>query len=544
MICIQYYIYRYPLGRPVQRQKKNISLSLSFKKRLCCARRAICINNKKKKKKATQEMPALTKRSLATRLARLEKKLGVDIHDEEELRKEQEEEDALKKENDGKGGSSSENDGAGVKSLKDVLEAHVSGLSADGLEYVWFDTSMPLWTRFIIGLVLFASFGTMLFLINETVAEYRSYPFATNIQFEERRNARWPAIIFCPNHAELSRDKMEKIVEGGVERYSDAANKTFMKSMVRKCEFFGLECGEDEIDQYWTVENLGERYGICLEFNYKDKVNDEFCAEDENGETHETDCLFGLYGNQYGLNVFLDPLLQFNSIDESDPYTGATALYDAGDIHKRYHGVYVEIHGTKHEAMPTFSSVLSAVGQATFISMSERETRRLGKPYHEKECSKDPLYSKSVCITACEEDIHDKCQYDTTKTLEENLHGADSKYHACYNREMASEICQCDEQCESDEFIPIVSTTEVHPTASIDATMKPSTDLNDYANVHVYYNALNLEVIEELPVFNFFVFIGVIFGHIGFFTGFNLISVTQIAVCIIHLLKRIVAKKY
>ena len=33
-------------------------------------------------------MPALTKRSLATRLARLEKKLGVDIYDEEELRKE------------------------------------------------------------------------------------------------------------------------------------------------------------------------------------------------------------------------------------------------------------------------------------------------------------------------------------------------------------------------------------------------------------------------------------------------------------------------
>jgi hypothetical protein len=350
--------------------------------------------------------------------------------------------------------------------------------------------------------------------------------------------------MFCPNHAELSKDKMEKIVsEGGMERYSNGTNVTFMKSMVRRCEFFGLECGEDEIDKYWTVENLGERYGICLEFNYKDKVNDKFCAEDENGDTHETDCLFGLYGNQYGLNVFLDPLLRFNSINESDPYTDATALYDASDINKRYHGLYIELHGTKHEAMPTFNSVLSAVGQVSFISMSERETKRLGKPYHEKECSKDPLYSKAVCITACEEDIHEKCPYDTTKTLEENLHG-DSKYHECYNTEMASPICQCDEQCESDDFIPIVSTTEVHPNASIDATMKPSPDLNEYANVHVYYNALSLEVIEELPVFNFFVFVGVIFGHIGFFTGFTLISVSQIAVCILHLLKRIVAKKY
>lgn len=484
-------------------------------------------------------MPALTKRSLATRLARLEKKLGVDISqsDDDDI----EEEDALKKEVEEK---EEQTEVKNIRSLKDVLEMHVSGLSADGLEYVWFDTSMPLWTRFIIGTVLFASFGTMLWLINETVLEYRSFPFATNIQFRERANARWPAIMFCPNHAELSKDKMEKIVsEGGMERYSNGANVTFMKSMVRRCEFFGLECGEDEIDKYWTVENLGERYGICLEFNYKDKVNDKFCAEDENGDTHETDCLFGLYGNQYGLNVFLDPLLRFNSINESDPYTDATALYDASDINKRYHGLYIELHGTKHDAMPTFNSVLSAVGQVSFISMSERETKRLGKPYHEKECSKDPLYSKAVCITACEEDIHEKCQYDTTKTLEENLHG-DSKYHECYNTEMASPICQCDEQCESDDFIPIVSTTEVHPNASIDATMKPSPDLNEYANVHVYYNALSLEVIEELPVFNFFVFVGVIFGHIGFFTGFTLISVSQIAVCILHLLKRIVAKKY
>jgi len=133
-------------------------------------------------------MPALTKRSLATRLARLEKKLGVDIScDDDDI-----EEDALKKEVEEEEVEEVKN----IRSLKDVLEAHVSGLSADGLEYVWFDTSMPLWTRCIIGIVLFASFGTMLWLINETVLEYRSFPFATNIQFRERANARWPAIMF------------------------------------------------------------------------------------------------------------------------------------------------------------------------------------------------------------------------------------------------------------------------------------------------------------------------------------------------------------
>ena len=90
-------------------------------------------------------MPALTKRSLATRLARLEKKLGVDICDDGI------EEDKLKKEIEEVKNDDGDEE---IRSLKDVLEAHVSGLSADGLEYVWFDTSMPLWTRFIIGLSL------------------------------------------------------------------------------------------------------------------------------------------------------------------------------------------------------------------------------------------------------------------------------------------------------------------------------------------------------------------------------------------------------
>ena len=82
-------------------------------------------------------MPALTKRSLATRLARLEKKLGVDISRDDDI-----EEDALKKEVEEEEQTEVKN----IRSLKDVLETHVSGLSADGLEYVWFDTSMPLWT--------------------------------------------------------------------------------------------------------------------------------------------------------------------------------------------------------------------------------------------------------------------------------------------------------------------------------------------------------------------------------------------------------------
>ena len=288
---------------------------------------------------------------------------------------------------------------------------------------------------------------------------------------------------------------------------------------------------------------MGERYGICLEFNQLDKVNDLYCPEDENGETHPTECMFGLYGNAYGLNVFLDPLLEYNSVDEDDPYTNATSLYDVDHFDKRYNGMYVEIHGTTHEAVPAFNSISGAVGQATFISMSERETRRLGKPYHEKECIKDPSYSRSTCISKCQEDIHDKCEYDTSISLYDNLHGDTSKYHTCYNEEMTSEICQCDEPCLSDDFIPIASTTNVYNASTIEG-LKPSTDLNDYANFHVYYNTINLEIIEEVPVYNFYVFIGVIFGHIGFFTGFNLITIMQIGVMFLHLFKRLVGMKF
>ncbi len=484
----------------------------------------------------------LTKRTLAARLARLEKKLNIydDQNDDEEeecVVEEKEEE----KSSGGKGREEEKRRG-----LLDVLESHVSGFSADGLEYVWFDTSMPKWARVIVGTTFLTGFGLMFWLISQTVSDYQSHPFATSLMYEERANARWPAIIFCPKHPELSMGKMDKIEEDGLDPYSKKANETFMKSMVRKCDFFGVKCdgsGEENITQYWAVKDLGERYGICLEFNHLDKVNKVYCPEDENGETHPTECMFGLYGNAYGLNVFLDPLLEYNSEDPDDPYTNATSLYDVEHFDKRYNGMYVEIHGTTHEAVPAFNSISGAVGQATFISMSERETRRLGKPYHEKECIKDPLYSRSTCISNCQEDIHDKCQYNTSISLYDNLHGNTSKYHTCYNEEMTSEICQCDEPCLSDDFIPIVSTTDVYNASTIEG-LKPSTDLNDYANFHVYYNTINLEIIEEVPVYNFYVFIGVIFGHIGFFTGFNLITIVQIGVMFLHLFKRLVGMKF
>ena len=44
-----------------------------------------------------------------------------------------------------------------------------------------------------------------------------------------------------------------------------------------KVRFPGVKCdgsGEENITQYWAVKDLGERCGICLEFNQLDKVND------------------------------------------------------------------------------------------------------------------------------------------------------------------------------------------------------------------------------------------------------------------------------
>lgn len=144
----------------------------------------------------------LTKRTLAARLARLEKKLNIydDQNDDEE-----EECVVEEKEEKSSGGKGREEKRRG---LLDVLESHVSGFSADGLEYVWFDTSMPKWARVIVGTTFLTGFGLMFWLISQTVSDYQSHPFATSLMYEERANARWPAIIFCPNHPELSMGKM------------------------------------------------------------------------------------------------------------------------------------------------------------------------------------------------------------------------------------------------------------------------------------------------------------------------------------------------
>jgi hypothetical protein len=409
------------------------------------------------------------------------------------------------------------------KPVTKVIEEHFGGLSADGLEYVWFGDDFPIWARVMLALVFFGGSATMLFLIWTTIVEYNTFPYATSIQNKERSNAKWPSVTICSNHADVSIKKMEKIVEEDrLEKYSLEANRTFMKSFVRMCDFYHSNCnGEEEgtnIEDFWFLEFLGEKYGYCLEFNYRGKVNDMFCADGD-------ECIFGLYGSLYGLNVFMDPSLTLNPLNEEEPFEAA-ALYDVDSHDTRYDGVYVALHGAKHEAMPTFNSVLSATGAATFISMNERETKRLSTPYHSKACSKDEDYSKSVCLTTCEEDIDVKCQLDHTKTLAENLHGENATYATCFHEEMESELCQCIEECNSDEWIPQVSSTVVHSSVS-----------DEYANltnIHLYYNAINLEIIEEVPVYNFYVLVGVVFGHIGFFTGFNLITIVQLFFMIVH----------
>ena len=46
---------------------------------------------------------------------------------------------------------------------------------ADGLEYVWFDTSMPKWARVIVGTTFLTGFGLMFWLIPQTVSDYQSH---------------------------------------------------------------------------------------------------------------------------------------------------------------------------------------------------------------------------------------------------------------------------------------------------------------------------------------------------------------------------------
>jgi len=293
------------------------------------------------------------------------------------------------------------------------------------------------------------------------------------------------------------------------------------------CDFYHSDCKGGKqgtnIEDFWFIDFLGEKYGYCLEFNYGGRVNDMFCADSRD------ECIFGLYGALYGLNVFLDPSLNYNSLNASQPFE-AEALYNADSHDTRYDGVYLALQGPKHQAMPTFNSVLSASGAATFISMNERKTKRLSTPYHSKACSNDPTYSKSVCLSKCEEIVDDTCQLDYTKTLAENLHGTGATYAKCFHEEMESDLCQCAEECSSDEWMPQVSTTVVHSSASI----LDGVDITNMTNVHLYYNAINLEIIEEVPVYNFYLLIGVVFGHIGFFTGFNLITIVQLFFMVVH----------
>ena len=55
----------------------------------------------------------------------------------------------------------------------------------------------------------------------------------------KRANARWPAIIFCPKHPELSMGKMDKIEEDGLDhirKERDIKMGDGEKVRFRRCE--------------------------------------------------------------------------------------------------------------------------------------------------------------------------------------------------------------------------------------------------------------------------------------------------------------------
>lgn len=417
---------------------------------------------------------------------------------------------------------------------KGLLANHLGGLSTDGLEYVWFGEDFPTWARATVGVVFFVGLSVMAYMIYLTAAEYLTYPFATTIHSETRYNAKWPAVTICANHPEVSYKKMEHLSEElSVEMYSSDANTTFIKSMIRHCMFYHSACDGNEtgttVHDFWYLEDLGEKHGLCLEFNYHGAVDDQFCSSDE-------ECVYGLYGAHYGLNVFVDPSFALGGFNASHEF-------DASHVDTRYEGVYVALHGKMQEAMPTYNNVVTGVGVATFISMSERETRRLSTPYHAVACSDDLDYSKSTCMEHCEEDIEKKCKFDHSKTLYENLHGDDDNYGHCFHDEIQSEICQCQEECTSQEWIPEISQTIIHGEAlklNMLANLDPPTfgevDTSQFSHFHLYYRVVNLEVVEETPIYNIFMLVGVVAGHIGFFTGFNVITCVQILLMTWHLL--------
>ncbi|KAL5007620.1 hypothetical protein ScPMuIL_016426 [Solemya velum] len=249
------------------------------------------------------------------------------------------------------------------------------------------------------------------------------------------------------------------------------------------------------------------------------------------------------------------------------------------DDFRRGYGARLVIHQPGTMPMPDQEGITLSAGYETTISLNKIRKRRLGSPHGVCEEAKEfktkynMQYTRQICQVVREKmDILDYCSCDMRDVFLLPLYNIGRLQNAtpCHNDSFLQDCAQrlkndailnpyqCDNPCRETVYEQSFSGRQwptdsylvcmySHCSKLISKHNFSNVDPMNFAKVIIYYNDLNLQYIEEEPLYETIRFLSDVGGTMGLFIGASALSVCEVIDVVFEVVewiaKRIVRKK-
>ncbi|XP_071965540.1 epithelial sodium channel subunit beta-like, partial [Antedon mediterranea] len=295
------------------------------------------------------------------------------------------------------------------------------------------------------------------------------------------------------------------------------------EDLIIQCTFDKRSCNYTEFHKFQN-----KHYGNCYTFNHD--VNTDFYPLRKTSKS----------GAQYGLHLTL--------FLEQPEYVGILSPET---------GVRISIHPSDIKPFPEDDGITANPGTATSIGIRQTAISRLPEPYGN--CTVDGSdsqyrsssfnYSTAACIKSCvQQELYGKCGCVTDILIEaDQCSVLDQKQQIC--RQLVEQLyeedeleCNCPLSC-TDTTYAISTSTSLWPSERYEEHLYSrllTTNLNaarmltnietsrkNLVRLRLYFEELNLEKLDQIPLYTIENLLGGVGGLLGLYIGVSAMTITE-----------------
>ncbi|XP_033124225.1 acid-sensing ion channel 2-like [Anneissia japonica] len=288
------------------------------------------------------------------------------------------------------------------------------------------------------------------------------------------------------------------------------------EDFIVKCLWREEDCEEDDFMHVFT------HLGNCYTFN-------KFSADKDRKVSLNA-------GASNGLRLILNM--------EVEQYTPTNDLGgDAMDV-----GVKIMLHLPAEPPYLKELGFVASVGQHTYVAMRHSQITSLPLPYTECQSEDTAGYYDSYSLQGCRIECETKAveKYCNCRLVEQPTGDgfpvcSPNQTHICAEDillqvtegNLPDDVCECRSPCEVEDF-PFSTTNAKLRTNFMSRIFNGTFNFtaddiqNNVAVVSLFYEALNFEIVDQLPAITVVVLLANIGGNLGLFTGASVLTAVQV----------------